>query len=43
MAMIADKKDQAEKESYRLRLIKNYLHKHLGLQVDESLSDFSII
>lgn len=41
LAVIGDKKDQAERELHRLQLIRNYLVKQLGMESDESMEDFS--
>eukprot|EP00347_Sterkiella_histriomuscorum_P021219 403334786 len=43
MAVVADKKDQAEKEWNRLKLIRNFLSKQLGIETDESMEDYSSV
>ena len=41
-AVIGDKKEQAEKECNRLRLIKNFLQSKLGQEHDASLTYDSV-
>jgi hypothetical protein len=45
LAVIGDKKEQAEKESQRLHLIRNYLYQQLGMNehYDGSLTDYSSV
>ncbi len=45
LAVIGDKKEQAEKECQRLHLIRNYLYQQLGMndQYDSSLTDYSSV
>jgi len=41
LALIADKKDQAEKERHRLSLIRHYLLKQLGAESDDPMEDLT--
>ena len=41
LAVIGDKKEQAEKECHRLKLMRNFLRKQLGMESDESMDDFT--
>ncbi len=43
LAVIGDKKDQAEKECNRLKLIRNFLRKQLGIDSDEQMEDLSSV
>ena len=43
LALITDKKEQAEKECHRLSLIRNFLHQQLGMDTDESMEDLASV
>jgi ubiquitin carboxyl-terminal hydrolase L5 len=43
LAVTGDKRELAEKECFRLKLIRKYIHKQLGIETDESMDDFSSV
>lgn len=43
LAVSADKKELAEKELRRLKLIQSYLSKQLGIDSDETMDDYSLV